>query len=155
MGYSRAFVHGHTYQGHPTGCAAALEVQRIVREENLTKNVREKGELLSKLLKEKIGIHPNVVDIRGRGLFWGIELAEEDGTPFPVSQGVCWGIADLGMTEKYAIAMYPGSGTADGVNGDHIIISPAYNVTTEEIEMIASRLEALIGDYFAGRRATA
>lgn len=66
------FAHAHTYQGHPVGCAAALEVQRIVREDNLVENVREKGEYMGKLLHEQLDGHPYVGNVRGRGLFWSV-----------------------------------------------------------------------------------
>jgi adenosylmethionine-8-amino-7-oxononanoate aminotransferase len=69
---SGAFAHGQTYQGHPVACAAALEVQKIIREDGLVENAQQMGTLLGKLLKEKLGSHPNVGDIRGRGLFWGV-----------------------------------------------------------------------------------
>ncbi len=67
-----AFSHGQTYQGHPLACAAALEVQRIIREDGLVENVRKMGQLLSDLLRQRLSQHPNVGDIRGRGLFWGV-----------------------------------------------------------------------------------
>jgi len=67
-----AFAHGQTYQGHPVACAAALEVQRIVREERLVENVAKMGALLERLLKHRLGGHPHVGDIRGKGLFWGV-----------------------------------------------------------------------------------
>ena len=68
------FAHAHTYQGHPVGCAAALEVQRIVREDNLVQNVRENGEYLGKLLREQLADHQYIGDIRGRGFFWSVSL---------------------------------------------------------------------------------
>lgn len=67
-----AFSHGHTYQGHPVGCAAALEIQRIMKEDNLVDNVRENGEYLGKLLHKHLDDHPNVGNIRGRGFFWSV-----------------------------------------------------------------------------------
>lgn len=69
-----AFAHGQTYQGHPVACAAALEVQRIIQEENLVQNVRTMGALLEQLLKQKLETHPHVGNIRGKGLFWGVNL---------------------------------------------------------------------------------
>lgn len=72
MTLDREFMHGHTYQGHALGCAAALEVQRIVREENLIDNVKQRGVQLEKLLQQHLGNHPNVGNIRGKGLFWGV-----------------------------------------------------------------------------------
>lgn len=68
----RAFSHGHTYQGHPVGCAAALEVQRIIRDEKLVENVRTNGVVLGKLLHEYLDGHPNVGNVRGKGFFWGV-----------------------------------------------------------------------------------
>ena len=67
-----AFMHGHTYQGHPVACAAALEVQRIVRENNLCKNAKKMGGLLERSLRARLDGHPNVGNIRGRCLFWGL-----------------------------------------------------------------------------------
>jgi adenosylmethionine-8-amino-7-oxononanoate aminotransferase len=148
----RSFVHGHTYQGHPAGCAAALEVQRIIQEEKLVDNVREKGALLSKLLKERVGEHPNVADIRGRGFFWGIEFAEKDKTPFPTEAQVAMELSELGVANgDYSIAVYPCTGAADGVRGDLIIVSPPYNASSEQIETIVERVGRLIDDYFASK----
>lgn len=69
-----AFAHSQTYQGHPVSCAAAYRVQQIIQEDNLLANVREMGEYLGQLLHEKLGDHPYVGDIRGRGLFWAVSL---------------------------------------------------------------------------------
>jgi adenosylmethionine-8-amino-7-oxononanoate aminotransferase len=71
---SGAFSHGQTYQGHPIACAAALEVQRIIREERLVDNVQQMGTLMGELLQEKLASHQNVGNIRGRGLFWGVSF---------------------------------------------------------------------------------
>ncbi|KAK3353479.1 pyridoxal phosphate-dependent transferase [Lasiosphaeria hispida] len=146
-----SFVHGHTYQGHPAGCAAALEVQRIIQEEGLLANVQEMGNILEKRLRDKLSDHPNVGDIRGRGLFWGIEFVadKQSSTPFPAEAHVAMELSELGLDEKYSINVYPGGGSADGIRGDHIIISPAYNVSREEIEMVVSTVTRLVGDYFA------
>lgn len=74
-----AFRHGQTYQGHPVGCAAALAVQRYIRDHNLVENVRVRGEQLQKRLGEYLGDHPNVGDIRGKGLFWGVRPLHQTG----------------------------------------------------------------------------
>ncbi|KAI0144301.1 exocyst complex protein exo70 [Xylariaceae sp. FL1272] len=142
---SGSFIHGHTYQGHPITCAAALEVQRIIREQNLIQNVAEMGKLLSQKLVELLGGHPNVGDIRGRGLFWGIEFVADRATKeaFPAADNVALDLAEMGLQEPYRMAVYPSSGTADGVNGDHIIISPPYNITVDDVEKIATTVQAL------------
>jgi adenosylmethionine-8-amino-7-oxononanoate aminotransferase len=69
-----AFTHSQTYQGHPVACAAANAVQQIIREEKLLENVRVMGAILGELLRERLGGHKNVGDIRGRGLLWGVSL---------------------------------------------------------------------------------
>jgi adenosylmethionine-8-amino-7-oxononanoate aminotransferase len=149
------FVHGHTYQGHPAGCAAALEVQRIIQEENLLNNVRAMGTLLSQRLRRKLQDHPNVGDIRGRGLFWGIEFVADKATmaPFPAEDHVTMDICERGVDEEYGINVYPGTGSADGIRGDHIIISPAYNVRRDEIAWIAETVARLVDDFFADKAA--
>lgn len=148
----RAFVHGHTYQGHAVGCAAIVAVQKIIQEDDLVSNVRAMGTLLEKRLRETIGNHPNVGDIRGRGLFWGIEFVQDKTTkePFAPSKNVAMGINDLGLTEPYSIVVYPGTGTVDGINGDHIILAPPYNVNEQDIEFVVRTVSRLIDDFFAG-----
>jgi adenosylmethionine-8-amino-7-oxononanoate aminotransferase len=93
-----AFSHGHTFQNFPLGCAAGLEVQEIIQEEHLLQNVREKGTRLSKALKKRLGSHPHVGDIRGAGLFWGIEFVKDKQTkePFPAAMLVNWEIYQKG-----------------------------------------------------------
>lgn len=96
---SGAFSHGQTYQGHPIACRAAVEVQRIIRDDDLVANVRKQGALLGKLLKEKVGIHWAVGDIRGKGLFWGIEFVSNKSAkaPYEPSEAIAMGIHELGM----------------------------------------------------------
>lgn len=69
-----SFAHSQTYQGHPVSCAAAYKVQSIIQEDGLLANVREMGEYLGRRLREKLGGHPHVGDIRGRGLFWAVSF---------------------------------------------------------------------------------
>ena len=82
-GGSGAFQHSHTYMGHPLACAAALAVQRVMRRDNLLENVRVHGAYLSRRLKERFGNHPFVGDVRGRGLFQGLELVADRDTKAP------------------------------------------------------------------------
>ena len=77
---SGGFLHGQTYQAHPVACAAALEVQRIIREDNLLANVQAMGARLETALTERFGNHRHVGDIRGRGLFWAIEFVTDRAT---------------------------------------------------------------------------
>ena len=59
-------------------------------------------------------------------------------------------IADImiGMRSPFNISIYPGTGTADGVNGDHIMLSPAYNVTSEDVHMIVDTTVSVIKAFF-------
>ena len=137
---SGAFVHGHTYQGHPVACAAALAVQNIIREDELLSNVRALGSHLSERLISQLADHPNVGDIRGRGLFWGIELVADKASrrPFPPFIKLSERIADKAMNHSpdQGMTLYPGSGTVDGVVGDHVILAPAFNVDIEVLDLI-------------------
>ena len=137
-------VHGHTYQAHPVACAASLAVQQVIREDDLLANVRHQGTLLEQRLAFTLGQHPNVGDIRGRGLLWGIEFVEDRPSlrPFPVGRALGWNLSRAGL--KHGVMLYPGSGTVDGVAGDHLILAPPYNVTEAEIEMLVVRLVATI-----------
>ncbi|OAA68538.1 exocyst complex protein exo70 [Niveomyces insectorum RCEF 264] len=152
-----SFVHGHTYQGHPVTCAAALAVQRIVADENLIANVRDLGAVLSERLVQRLGHHPNVGDIRGRGFFWGIEFVRDKASaqPFPAGDHVAMEVAELGLQRAYSIAVYPGSGTVDGVCGDHIILAPPYNATRKDIDTIVDMVARLVEDYFAAKNGAA
>lgn len=95
-----AFSHGQTYQGHPIACAAGLAVQRIIQQDDLVANVRKQGALLGRLLKERLSSHIAVGDIRGKGLFWGIEFVKNKNgkESFDPSVGVAMGIHELGKS---------------------------------------------------------
>ncbi|KAK7525811.1 pyridoxal phosphate-dependent transferase [Phyllosticta citriasiana] len=148
---SGAFSHGHTYQAHPVACAAAAEVQRIVQEEDLLKNVREMGLLLEKRLREGLEEHPHVGNIRGRGLFWGIEFVRDKATkqPFEPSLAVATKVHETALKPPHNIAIYPGSGTADGTHGDHVLLAPPYTVTATDVEEIARRTVNVVNAVFA------
>ncbi|CAF3490429.1 unnamed protein product [Fusarium graminearum] len=139
------FSHGHTYQGHPVGCAAALEVQRIIREDNLVENVRKNGEYLGKLLHDQLDDHPNVGNIRGRGFFWSMEFVADKETkePFLPSDGIAKKV-HLTALNDVGISLYPGMGTKDGVAGDHAWIGPAYNCSKQDIERIVSKVKEAV-----------
>ncbi|SMY21228.1 unnamed protein product [Zymoseptoria tritici ST99CH_1A5] len=146
-----AFSHGQTYQGHPLACRAALQVQRIIRDSDLVANVREQGAVMSRLLHKRLDDHPFVGNIRGRGLFWGIEFVKSKDTkePFAQSVGIAMGIHELGMQRPYNISLYPGTGCADGKSGDHIILAPAYNITADEISQVVDTTVTVIERFFS------
>lgn len=100
-----SFGHGQTYQSHPMACKAALTVLNIVRKEDLVANVRKQGGLLGRLLRERLETHPLVGNVRGQGLFWGIEFVRDKATkePFDPAMGVAMGIHELGEFFQHSI----------------------------------------------------
>lgn len=145
-----AFSHGHTYQGHPLACTAALEVQRVIRDENLMTNVRAQGALLGKLLHQSLDGHDHVGNVRGRGLFWGIEFVADKATkrPYPAAAMVAAGVHKLALQPQYSLSLYPGTASAEGFDGDHVLLAPAYNVGEDEIRHMVSLTTRVIEEYF-------
>lgn len=133
-----SFNHGHTYQAHPVSCAATLAVQRIVRRDGLIENCARLGKFLHPLLVETFGEARYVGDIRGRGLFWGIEFVQDKATRTPFPPAVGFGPRFQQTTFELGVAVYPGTATVDGTKGDHIILSPPYNVTEDELRKIVA-----------------
>ncbi|KAK8015551.1 hypothetical protein PG991_008439 [Apiospora marii] len=145
-----AFTHGHTYQDHPLGCATALKVQQIVQRDGLLANVRTQGAYLGKLLKEKLSSHPHVGNIRGRGLFWGIELVKDKVSkePFDPRLQIAHQVHLAALSPPYNMAIYHGQGCAGEKRGDHVMIMPAYNSTSETIELMVNTLAAVVDKVF-------
>ncbi|RPA78670.1 PLP-dependent transferase [Ascobolus immersus RN42] len=131
-----AFAHGHTYQAHPLACTAIVAVQKVIRQENLLANVVTRGKQLEALLEEQLAGHKHVGNIRGRGLFWGIEFVKDKETkePFPVSDGVSSKVCERAL--ELGICLYPCAGSAGEGKGDHVLICPPYTITEGEIEKI-------------------
>lgn len=144
------FQHGHTYIGHPVATAAALAVLRAMLDRGLVQRSAEMGETLQAALVARFGSHPNIGDIRGRGLFRGIELVADRETKTPFDPG-------LGLAKKIkkaafeaGLICYPMSGTRDGVLGDHILLAPPFIVTEDQIIEVVDKLELAIGQSLPG-----
>lgn len=139
------FQHGHTYMGHATACAAALEVQNVIDDEDLLANVKARGEQLRAMLRDRLGDHPHVGDIRGRGLFVGIEFVlDRDGkAPFDPARKLNALIKREAMTR--GLMVYPMGGTIDGKQGDHVLLAPPFICTPNDIERIVARLCDAVG----------
>ena len=138
--------HGHTYLAHTTACAAALAVQKTIEEDNLLENVQARGAQLMAVLQQRLGQHPHVGDIRGRGLFVGIELVEDRDTkrPFPPEHRLAAKLKSTAM--RNGLVCYPAGGTADGINGDHVLLAPAFVIRESEVEMLVDLLERSLGE---------
>ncbi len=138
------FQHGHTYMGHPVACAAALAVQRTIVEEQLLGRVREQGEKLRALLTERLGQHPNVGEIRGRGLFQGVEFVAERASRRPFAPELKLHARIKAEAMARGLLCYPMGGTVDGRRGDHLLLAPPFIVTDAELEAVVERLEQAI-----------
>lgn len=139
------FQHGHTYLGHATACAAALEVQRVIAEDKLLDNVKARGEQLRASLREHYGTHPHVGDVRGRGLFVGVELVRDRDTKATFDPALKLHAAVKREAMQRGLMVYPMGGTIDGVHGDHILIAPPFVCTAQQIDTIVERLSGAIG----------
>jgi adenosylmethionine-8-amino-7-oxononanoate aminotransferase len=137
---SGAFRHGQTYNAHPAGCAAALAVQKVVRDEKLLDRCKAAGQRLTALLGERFGQHPHVGDIRGRGLLQAIELVADRETKAPFDPALALHQRAKADAFDRGLLIYPGGGTADGTKGDHILLAPPYNVSETELEEIVDLL---------------
>ena len=136
--------NGHTYMSHAIATAGALAVQQVIEEENLLSNVRMRGEQLREGLQTRLGQNPHVGDIRGRGLFWTAELVQDSATkqPFDVTLGLAPKIQKIAL--DLGLMCYPSQGCADGTQGDHVLLAPAYTSTREEIEAICDLITQAI-----------
>ncbi|MEQ5768512.1 aspartate aminotransferase family protein [Halomonas sp. H33-56] len=138
------FQHGHTYIGHATACAAALAVQRAVEQRGLLEQVRARGEALRARLEQRFGDHPHVGDIRGRGLFLGLELVADRASqePFDPDQRLNAAVKAAAMDQ--GLMCYPAGGTLDGRRGDHVLLAPPYIVEEDHLDEIVDKLDAAL-----------
>lgn len=140
-GGTGAFVHGHTYQAHPVSCAAALAVQRVLERDGLVARCAEKGRWLGEQLRARLGGRRYVGDVRGRGLFWALEFVEDKQSKRPFDPSVQFASLMRNEAQRLGLAVYPGTGTADGVVGDHVLLAPPLNASDEELAIMVDLLE--------------
>jgi adenosylmethionine-8-amino-7-oxononanoate aminotransferase len=144
------FQHGHTYMGHPASCAAGVAVLDEIEGRDLLANVREQGEALQQALESRLGQHPHVGDIRGRGLFRGIEIVEDRETkePFDPAKGIAARLKKRAFAD--GLMVYPMAGTVDGRKGDHVLLAPPFIIgeehVTEIVDKLAQALDATLAE---------
>ncbi|SDC43048.1 hypothetical protein SAMN05216345_102269 [Cupriavidus sp. YR651] len=139
VGGSGFFQHGHTYIGHATACAAALAVQQTIAEEKLLDNVLARGEQLRARLREALGDHPNLGDVRGRGLFVGVEFVADRATKATLDPARKTHAALKRACVEHGLLVYPMGGTVDGIHGDHVLFAPPFICTAAQIDNIVDR----------------
>ncbi len=141
---SGMFQHGHTYIGHAVGAAAALAVQKVIQRDQLLPRVRAAGEHLARRLREALGNHPHVGDIRGRGLFMGVELVEDRASKRTFDPALKLHAKIKAEAMQRGLMTYPMGGTIDGVHGDHVLLAPPFIATDAQLDEIVQRLAAAI-----------
>jgi adenosylmethionine-8-amino-7-oxononanoate aminotransferase len=138
------FQHGHTYTGHPIACAASLTVVKAIIERRLLDNVWEVGNYFEIKLNRAFGDHPHVGDIRGRGLFRGLEIVKDRKLKEPFDPGLNINARIKNVALENGMICYPMGGTVDGEKGDHILLAPPFIVKKEDIDNIIRILEISI-----------
>ncbi len=149
-GGSGFFQHGHTFMGHATAVAAALATQKAICEENLLENVTNRGRSVLERLRTALASHENVGDVRGRGLFVGVEFVRNRETKAPLDPGR----KTHKLVQKAAfdegLLCYGMGGTIDGQRGDHVLLAPPYNIDdAQESELIEKFTKATSAVSFA------
>jgi adenosylmethionine-8-amino-7-oxononanoate aminotransferase len=146
---SGMFQHGHTYLGHPTACAAALAVQQVIARDQLLAQVRTRGEQLLATLQQRFAAHPNIGDIRGRGLFLGIELVRDRASKAPFDPANKLHARIKARAFANGLLCYPMGGTIDGQHGDHVLLAPPFIVSEAELQALVDRLGLSIDEALA------
>src|SRR5450830_204743 len=137
---SGVFQHGHTYNAHPVAAAAALAVQKVIQRDCLLGAVTVRGATFRRMLRDAFGAHPNVGDIRGRGLFLGLELVQDRDTRRPFDPDLKLHAAVKQKAMDCGLMVYPMGGTVDGRRGDHILLAPPFIATEADLGQIVARL---------------
>jgi adenosylmethionine-8-amino-7-oxononanoate aminotransferase len=149
---SGLFQHGHTYIGHPVAAAAALAVQQVIERDHLLARVRDRGAYLRRQLVERLGGHENVGDIRGRGLFMGVELVSDRATKAPFDPALALHAGVKARAMANGLLVYPMGGTIDGRYGDHVLLAPPFIVGETDLDRIVDLLALSIDEAIAGLR---
>ncbi|WP_282608700.1 aspartate aminotransferase family protein [Pelagibius sp. Alg239-R121] len=141
---SGMFQHGHTYIGHPTACAAGTAVLTRLVDDGLVERVAPLGESLQERLEARFGQHPHIGDIRGRGLFRGLELVRNRETkiPFEPAHKLHAKVKKAAMDE--GLMCYPMGGTVDGQTGDHVLLAPPFILEDAQLDEIVDKLDRAV-----------
>ena len=144
------FQHGHTYLGHPMATAAGLAVVQELLERDLVAQVQARGQHFEAALRQRFAQTPHVGDIRGRGLFWGIEfVADRDSkTPFDPALGLAGKLKKAAFDE--GLICYPMAGTRDGQHGDHVLLAPPFIASEAELDDALDRLGRAVDRVLSG-----
>ncbi|MBO9328020.1 hypothetical protein A6B37_24805 [Achromobacter sp. HZ01] len=146
------FQHGHTYLGHAVACAASLAVQETIRRDGLLARVQAQGAGLRARLEQALGAHPHVGDIRGRGLFMGVELVQDRASKQTFDPALALHARIKREAMARGLMVYPMGGTIDGRHGDHVLLAPPFIITDDELDQLTERLAGAIDAAIAQAR---
>ena len=138
------FQHGHTYIGHPVACAAGLAVVSAILDRDLLSAVNQRSETLFKALRDRLGQHPHVGDIRGRGFFIGLEFVADRETKTPLDPALKTAARLKNAAFEAGLVCYPMSGTRDGKHGDHVLLAPPFILSDAQVDELADKLATAV-----------
>ena len=145
---SGAFMHGFTFQAHPVTAAAGNAVLDYLEAHGLFERVNTAGQYLRGALSP-LQAHPNVGDVRGLGLLFGLEFVKDKAArePFAKEQNIAEGIRQACLEEN--VLTYPTQGCVDGLRGDHILLAPPFTISPEECTLIGRALQSAVAKVFS------
>ncbi len=130
-----ALLHNQTFSHHPIMCAAALAALRYYDEHKLFERAAKMGKLMHEKLKVLLD-HPNVGDVRGRGLLAGIEFVSDKKSKKPFPRSLQMAETFQAAAREIGLVVWVNSGQVDGTDGDLAMIAPPYIVSEEELDEI-------------------
>ncbi len=143
------FQHGHTYMGHPVAAACGLAVLERIVDGGLLARVQALGVYMEKQLVAALGQHPNVGDIRGRGLFWGVELVSDRASKAPFDPALKIAPKIKKAAFQRGLMCYPMQGTIDGQHGDHVLLAPPFIMDETQVDDMVEMLKTSISEVLA------
>jgi adenosylmethionine-8-amino-7-oxononanoate aminotransferase len=128
------WMHAYTYSAHPVGCAVALRTLQIIEEENLVAEAARKGACLLDGLRARLGDHPHVGQIRGKGLMCAVEFVKDRATKAP--------FAPEDQIGARIHAEAAARGLFSRVRGDVFVLAPPFVIPDDRLDRIAEILAA-------------
>ncbi|MFS0645257.1 aspartate aminotransferase family protein [Siminovitchia sp. 179-K 8D1 HS] len=142
---SKSIMSGHTFSANPQSAATALAVLQYIEKHNVVQNSARMGAYLKERMKELAQTSEIIGDVRGKGLFIGIEFVQdkETKTSFARESDLVNRIVQANFEE--GLLVYPANAGVDGLTGDAIILSPPLTITKEEVDELVRRFAAALG----------
>jgi hypothetical protein len=140
------FPHGGTFSHHAVGAATALATLEYLEKHDLIKASSRLGTYLGLQLQKELAHLPCIGDVRGLGMMWAIEFVTDRQTkePFPPEKHFSQRVCDQAFNQ--GVILYPGTGSVNGVSGDHLMVAPPFVITEEQIDELISILKEAVLD---------